>query len=155
MLKLQDVKVGESDAWRDLERIFLTSSGSIGLAEAALGEGTGARLHKLSVKDIKYVRPSFFSMNGPDAELLFLSCVAFRYDTCEHCEERLKMKSRPSLLKIDDGVLGSACFCLGGNWEKAFLIFKTLVYCTFLEGTIYLCNLLQIQFLKLLSTLSL
>lgn len=35
MLRLQDVKVG--------------------LAEAALGEGTGAKLHKLSVKDIKYV----------------------------------------------------------------------------------------------------
>ena len=28
---------------------------SSGLAEAALGEGTGAKLHKLSVKDIKYV----------------------------------------------------------------------------------------------------
>jgi len=36
MLKLQDVKVG--------------------LAEAALGEGNGQKLHKLSVKDIKYVR---------------------------------------------------------------------------------------------------
>ena len=35
MLKLQDVKTG--------------------LAEAALGEGTGVKLHKLSVKDIKYV----------------------------------------------------------------------------------------------------
>ena len=35
MLRLQDVKVG--------------------LAEAALGEGSGAKLHKLSVKDIKYV----------------------------------------------------------------------------------------------------
>ncbi|CAA7262707.1 unnamed protein product [Cyclocybe aegerita] len=35
MLKLQDVKTG--------------------LAEAALGEGTGAKLHKLSVKDIKYL----------------------------------------------------------------------------------------------------
>ncbi|TFK27268.1 hypothetical protein FA15DRAFT_727203 [Coprinopsis marcescibilis] len=35
MLRLQDVKVG--------------------LAEAALGEGTGAKLHKLSVKDIQYL----------------------------------------------------------------------------------------------------
>lgn len=35
MLKLQEVKVG--------------------LAEAALGEGTGTKLHKLSVKDIKFV----------------------------------------------------------------------------------------------------
>ncbi|KAF8958574.1 SNF2 family N-terminal domain-containing protein [Flammula alnicola] len=39
MLRLQDVKVG--------------------LAEAALGEGTGAKLHKLSVKDIRYL----FGMN--------------------------------------------------------------------------------------------
>ncbi|KAK0450917.1 SNF2 family DNA-dependent ATPase [Armillaria borealis] len=39
MLKLQDVKVG--------------------LAEAALGEGTGNKLHKLSVKDIKFL----FNMN--------------------------------------------------------------------------------------------
>ncbi|KIM41993.1 hypothetical protein M413DRAFT_71424 [Hebeloma cylindrosporum] len=38
MLQLQDVKTG--------------------LAEAALGEGTGAKLHKLSVKDIKYVSRS-------------------------------------------------------------------------------------------------
>lgn len=30
-----------------------------GLAEAALGEGTGAKLHKLSVKDIQYVSWSF------------------------------------------------------------------------------------------------
>jgi len=29
-----------------------------GLAEAALGEGTGAKLHKLSVKDIRYVSRS-------------------------------------------------------------------------------------------------
>ena len=29
-----------------------------GLAEAALGEGAGAKLHKLSVKDIKYVSES-------------------------------------------------------------------------------------------------
>ncbi|KAF9007048.1 SNF2 family DNA-dependent ATPase [Cyathus striatus] len=43
MLKLQDVKVG--------------------LAEAALGEGTGAKLHKLSVKDIKYL----FGMTAPEA----------------------------------------------------------------------------------------
>jgi len=35
MLRLQEVKTG--------------------LAEAALGEGTGAKLHKLSVKDIKYL----------------------------------------------------------------------------------------------------
>jgi len=35
MLKLQDVKTG--------------------LAEAALGEGSGAKLQKLSVKDIKYL----------------------------------------------------------------------------------------------------
>lgn len=32
---------------------------NLGLAEAALGEGTGAKLQKLSVKDIKYVRVPF------------------------------------------------------------------------------------------------
>ncbi|KAK0228592.1 SNF2 family DNA-dependent ATPase [Armillaria fumosa] len=42
MLKLQDVKVG--------------------LAEAALGEGTGNKLHKLSVKDIKFIC-QLFNMN--------------------------------------------------------------------------------------------
>jgi hypothetical protein len=54
MLKLQDVKVGmwrlEFFTWHD------RSDRTTGLAEAALGEGTGAKLHKLSVKDIKYVR---------------------------------------------------------------------------------------------------
>ncbi|PBK96912.1 hypothetical protein ARMGADRAFT_989149 [Armillaria gallica] len=44
MLKLQDVKVG--------------------LAEAALGEGTGNKLHKLSVKDIKFL----FNMNKDQNE---------------------------------------------------------------------------------------
>lgn len=37
MLRLQDVKVG--------------------LAEAALGESTGNKLHKLSVRDIRFVSP--------------------------------------------------------------------------------------------------
>ncbi|KAG6856050.1 hypothetical protein H0H87_008064 [Tephrocybe sp. NHM501043] len=48
MLRLQDVKTG--------------------LAEAALGEGSGAKLHKLSVKDIKYVR-SLFIQSCVRAEL--------------------------------------------------------------------------------------
>lgn len=43
MLKLQDVKVG--------------------LAEAALGEGTGNKLHKLSVKDIKFVSNYTFCLS--------------------------------------------------------------------------------------------
>lgn len=41
MLRLQDVKTG--------------------LAEAALGEGTGGKLHKLSVKDIKFVSVFYHS----------------------------------------------------------------------------------------------
>jgi hypothetical protein len=41
MLKLQEVKVG--------------------LAEAALGEGSGTKLHKMSVKDIKFVRSDIIS----------------------------------------------------------------------------------------------
>jgi hypothetical protein len=55
MLKLQDVKVG--------------------LAEAALGEGTGTKLHKLSVKDIKYVSQTFFPWT-----LSLTSCPALRDD---------------------------------------------------------------------------
>ncbi|KAF8064022.1 SNF2 family DNA-dependent ATPase [Lyophyllum atratum] len=37
------------------ERMLLLQDVKVGLAEAALGEGTGAKLHKLSVKDIKYL----------------------------------------------------------------------------------------------------
>ena len=64
MLKLQDVKVGAYlslllGTW-DCDPQFLLT----GLAEAALGEGTGAKLHKLSVKDIKYVGPSCFYCPG-------------------------------------------------------------------------------------------
>jgi len=45
----------------------------LGLAEAALGEGTGAKLQKLSVKDIKYVGVPF----GLDADRPILT--AFPY----------------------------------------------------------------------------
>jgi hypothetical protein len=34
------------------------------LAEAALGEGSGAKLHKLSVKDIKYVSELFLNLSS-------------------------------------------------------------------------------------------
>jgi len=37
------------------ERMLLLQDVKVGLAEAALGEGSGAKLHKLSVKDIKYL----------------------------------------------------------------------------------------------------
>ncbi|KAF8809842.1 SNF2 family DNA-dependent ATPase [Phlegmacium glaucopus] len=37
------------------ERMLLLQDVKIGLADAALGEGQGAKLHKLSVKDIKYL----------------------------------------------------------------------------------------------------
>ncbi|KAF4611576.1 hypothetical protein D9613_003624 [Agrocybe pediades] len=49
MLRLQDVKTG--------------------LAEAALGEGSGAKLHKLSVKDIRYL----FGMKDPEQEGVFVN----------------------------------------------------------------------------------
>lgn len=38
------------------ERMLRLQEVKTGLAEAALGEGVGGKLHKLSVKDIKYVR---------------------------------------------------------------------------------------------------
>lgn len=50
MLQLQDVKTG--------------------LADAALGEGTGGKLHKMSVKDIKYV--CFFTFCPSFNKLLIL-----------------------------------------------------------------------------------
>ncbi|GLB44215.1 putative SNF2 family N-terminal domain [Lyophyllum shimeji] len=37
------------------ERMLMLQDVKVGLAEAALGEGTGAKLHKLSVRDIKYL----------------------------------------------------------------------------------------------------
>ncbi|KAF8890769.1 SNF2 family N-terminal domain-containing protein [Infundibulicybe gibba] len=37
------------------ERMLRLQEVKVGLAEAALGEGTGAKLHKLSVKDIRYL----------------------------------------------------------------------------------------------------
>jgi hypothetical protein len=51
LLKLQDVKTSACFNTLDWIEIILF----LGLAEAALGEGTGAKLQKLSVKDIKYV----------------------------------------------------------------------------------------------------
>lgn len=35
--------------------MFFSLTRIVGLAEAALGEGIGGRLHKLSMKDIKFV----------------------------------------------------------------------------------------------------
>ncbi|KAG5644269.1 hypothetical protein DXG03_008754 [Asterophora parasitica] len=56
------------------ERMLLLQDVKVGLAEAALGEGTGAKLHKLSVKDIKYVCPiiPINPQNIPDADGLKL-----------------------------------------------------------------------------------
>jgi hypothetical protein len=53
MLELQEVKVGKPMLLHKLCDGKLTSIS--GLSEAALGEGTGAKLHKLSVKQIKSV----------------------------------------------------------------------------------------------------
>ena len=60
MLKLQDTKLG--------------------LAEAALGEGSGTRLQKLSVKQIKDVRPAFLLAC---LSHLTCSCSAVRHDSAE------------------------------------------------------------------------
>jgi hypothetical protein len=53
MLQLQDVKVGESIVGcfqRSSPKHLLTE-----LTQVALGEETGGKLHKLSIKDIKHV----------------------------------------------------------------------------------------------------
>lgn len=64
-----------------------------GLAEAALGEGQGARLHKLSVKDIKYV--SFpFSQGFGYKTVLFTSSLEW--------VQKIKMK--------DEILLGHNCW---------------------------------------------
>ena len=79
MLRLQDVKKG---AWIlilshsicfDVVYVFL------GLADAALGEGTGVKLNKLSVREIKAVRVPFSAISlFLSARVLFL---ALRNDT--------------------------------------------------------------------------
>lgn len=55
MLRLQDVKMGTlwSDWCHRKPRMLMCIPG---LADAALGEGTGVKLHKLSVREIKAVR---------------------------------------------------------------------------------------------------
>ena len=59
MLRLQDVKKGARNHCLSL---FLSNNlkKKLGLADAALGEGTGVKLNKLSVREIKAVRISFF-----------------------------------------------------------------------------------------------
>ena len=65
MLKLQDTKLG--------------------LAEAALGEGSGTRLQKLSVKQIKDVRPASLLLPSLLVSRPCLTCLisALRYDPDE------------------------------------------------------------------------
>jgi hypothetical protein len=46
----------------------------VGLADAALGEGTGVKLHKLSVKEIKAVRVPL-SRTSPVLVLSTLTCI--------------------------------------------------------------------------------
>lgn len=66
MLQLQDVKVGMwCQPWQsDWELMLLFISG---LAEAALGEGAGTKLNKMSVKEIKFVR------HGPHVLLTYMT----------------------------------------------------------------------------------
>ena len=57
MLRLQDTKTGKFTLWRCIVRSSPCSDACYaGLAEAALGEGSGVKLHKLSVKELKAVR---------------------------------------------------------------------------------------------------
>ena len=54
MLRLQDTKTGKFTLWRCIVRSSQCSDACYaGLAEAALGEGSGVKLHKLSVKELK------------------------------------------------------------------------------------------------------
>lgn len=60
MLKLQDTKLGEWSLMVGCR--LLADARCVGLAEAALGEGSGVKLHKLSVKELKAVCP-FTTLN--------------------------------------------------------------------------------------------
>jgi hypothetical protein len=58
MLRLQDVKKGACIIILSNEK---NAYAFLGLADAALGEGTGVKLNKLSVREIKAVRVAFFA----------------------------------------------------------------------------------------------
>ena len=61
MLRLQNVKMGACITIISIPYYSFGINVRLGLADAALGEGTGVKIHKLSVKEIKAVRlPSPF-----------------------------------------------------------------------------------------------
>jgi hypothetical protein len=53
MLRLQELKIGERGS---SVCVVQCADRAADLADAALGEGSAAKLHKLSVKEIKHVR---------------------------------------------------------------------------------------------------
>lgn len=79
MLRLQDVKTGMHALSIVPHGFHLIQLLPIGLAEAALGEGSGAKLHKLSVKDIQYVSWVFAMIYFLEIES-FSSSLALRYE---------------------------------------------------------------------------
>ncbi|KAL6299805.1 SNF2 family N-terminal domain-containing protein [Sparassis latifolia] len=70
------------------ERMLQLQETKVGLAEAALGEGTGVKLHKLSVKELKDVRVASFSCSylrhiGPcSRHILIFSSHCFPSHPC-------------------------------------------------------------------------
>ena len=69
MLRLQDVKMGARSFPFSIRRFEKqkfdgTCARLLGLADAALGEGRGVKLHKLSVREIKAVRISVLLTRG-------------------------------------------------------------------------------------------
>jgi hypothetical protein len=56
MLRLQEVKMGACITIISIPYFSFGINVRLGLADAALGEGTGVKIHKLSVKEIKAVR---------------------------------------------------------------------------------------------------
>jgi hypothetical protein len=79
MLCLQEVKMGahKFQIWLFKAKIEVieTHARFVGLADAALGEGTGVKLNKLSVREIRAVSVSLYSFIARNSH----SCTALRY----------------------------------------------------------------------------
>jgi hypothetical protein len=79
MLRLQDIKLGTCIlSFHSID--IKTRTSFPGLADAALGEGTGVKLHKLSVREIKAVRVPRFQAIPFISENNVLFVLALRND---------------------------------------------------------------------------
>ncbi|ESK86005.1 snf2 family dna-dependent atpase [Moniliophthora roreri MCA 2997] len=80
------------------ERMLQLQEVKVGLAEAALGEGTGTKLHKLSMKDIKFL----FAMNNVAPNQAKAQAEAQEQTTPKGARGRSSANSRPPTDDSDD-----------------------------------------------------